>query len=146
MPLRVGFDLDGTLADMHTVLRKHAEQLFGSGAVAAAAGAQGTPPPDEPKSMKVMAELRLTPPQQKQLWDHVRRIENFWGGLPEAEPGIVARLARTTEARRWEVIFLTTRPPVAGETTQVQSQRWLVAHGFPLPSVFVVRRSRGAIA
>jgi hypothetical protein len=48
--------------------------------------------------------------------------------------------------RRWEVIFLTTRPLVAGETVQLQSQRWLKAHGFLLPSVFVVQRSRGRIA
>ena len=44
------------------------------------------------------------------------------------------------------MIFLTTRPPSAGETTQRQSQRWLEAHGFPLPSVFVVQTSRGRIA
>jgi hypothetical protein len=44
------------------------------------------------------------------------------------------------------VIFLTTRPTVAGATVQMQSQQWLQAHGFPLPSVFVVQRSRGRIA
>jgi hypothetical protein len=35
---------------------------------------------------------------------------------------------------------------VAGETVQIQSQRWLEAHGFQYPSVFVVHRSRGKIA
>ena len=28
MPLRVAFDLDGTIADMHHVLRAEAERLF----------------------------------------------------------------------------------------------------------------------
>ena len=28
MPLRIAFDLDGTIADMHVVLRKEAERLF----------------------------------------------------------------------------------------------------------------------
>ena len=30
--------------------------------------------------------------------------------------------------------------------TQLQSQRWLEAHGFQYPSVYVVQRSRGKIA
>jgi hypothetical protein len=148
MPLRVAFDLDGTIADMHVVLRREAERLFAETQLASVAEPSGSAggDKDEPESSKVMAELHLTNRQQMQLWEHVRRIENFWCGLPEMEPGIVARLAQTASARRWEVIFLTTRPLVAGETVQVQSQRWLETHGFPFPSVFVVQRSRGKIA
>lgn len=147
MPLRVAFDLDGTLADMHVVLRREAERLFGE-EVASAVESSGAEAGerDEPESDKVMAELHLTGRQQMRLWEHVKTIENFWGGLPEMEPGIVARIAQIASARRWEVIFLTTRPLVAGETVQVQSQRWLEAHGFRLPSVFVVQRSRGKVA
>ena len=48
--------------------------------------------------------------------------------------------------RKWEVIFLTSRPETSGDTAQLQSQRWLVERGFPLPSVFVVHGSRGKIA
>jgi hypothetical protein len=148
MPLRVAFDLDGTIADMHVVLRQEAERLYGEANLSPTVDPPGTDDgaKDEPESVKVMAELRLTTRQQMQLWEHVKTIENFWSGLPEMEPGIVARIAQTAEARRWEVIFLTTRPLVAGETVQVQSQRWLQQHGFPFPSVFVVRRSRGKIA
>jgi hypothetical protein len=148
MPLRVAFDLDGTIADMHVVLRQEAERLYGAANLSPTVDPPGTDDgaKDEPESVKVMAELRLTTRQQMQLWEHVKTIENFWSGLPEMEPGIVARIAQTAEARRWEVIFLTTRPLVAGETVQVQSQRWLQQHGFPFPSVFVVRRSRGKIA
>jgi hypothetical protein len=148
MPLRVAFDLDGTIADMFAVLRTEAERLFGdderSKAVYAVT-ADGEAK-DEPESNGVMAELRLSSRQQMRLWDHVKTVENFWSGLPEMEPGIVARIAQTAIRRRWEVIFLTTRPLCAGETTQIQSQRWLETHGFPLPSVFVVQRSRGKIA
>lgn len=155
MPLRVAFDLDGTVADMHVVLRREAERLFGtaqlstavepSGAADGATEADGESEPAR-ESTKVMAELHLTSRQQMQLWEHVKTIDNFWCGLPEMEPGIVSRIAQTAMQRRWEVIFLTTRPLVAGETVQVQSQRWLETHGFPLPSVFVVRRSRGKVA
>ena len=40
----------------------------------------------------------------------------------------------------------TRRPMTSGDTSQLQSQRWLQARGFPLPSVFVVTASRGLIA
>jgi hypothetical protein len=148
MPLRVAFDLDGTIADMFAVLRPEAERLFGGDELAKAvsAVAAGGEAKNEPESNRVMAELRLSSKQQMRLWDHVKTVENFWSGLPEMEPGIVARIAQTALRRRWEVIFLTTRPLCAGETTQIQSQRWLEAHGYPLPSVFVVQRSRGKIA
>ncbi len=146
MPLRIAFDLDGTLADMHTVLRREAKRLFGAAESPPPATPEGTSDSDEPETTKVMDELQLTERQQVRLWEHVRTVENFWGGLPEMEPGIVARIAQTATSRRWEILFITTRPSVAGATTQLQSQRWLEAHGFPLPSVFVVQRSRGKIA
>ena len=64
----------------------------------------------------------------------------------ETEPGIVARLAQLARERRWEVIFITQRPSSAGDTTQLQTQRWLVAHGFDLPSVYVIKGTRGKVA
>jgi hypothetical protein len=147
MPLRVAFDLDGTIADMHSVLRSEAERLFGG---RAAADEESESPESETAEQDgaapVPTGLTLSRAQHSQLWDHVAGIDNFWSGLPEIEVGIVARIAATAAARRWEVIFLTTRPPVAGDTVQTQSQRWLEAHGFALPSVFVVQRSRGKIA
>ena len=146
MPLRIAFDLDGTLADMHAVLRPEAKRLFGAAELPSPAAPEATSDSDKPDTTKVMDEMHLTEQQQIKLWQHVRTIENFWGRLPEMEPGIVARIAQTAMSRRWEILFLTTRPLVAGSTTQLQSQRWLEAHGFPLPSVFVVRRSRGKIA
>jgi uncharacterized HAD superfamily protein len=154
MPLRVGFDLDGTVADMHYALRREAVALFGEDVLRKAASASGQPQRDTADSTTktdgddnpAMLELHLTARQQSQLWDHVKKIVNFWSTLPELEPGIISRLAKTAAARRWEVIFLTTRPSSAGDLVQLQSQRWLEAHGFQYPSVYVVHRSRGRIA
>jgi hypothetical protein len=170
MPLRVGFDLDGTVADMYSALEREALKLFGeevlrsssaeatqdkkadrqaSTAVKALenkAKDESAKPDDDATSNHAMQELHLTARQQMQLWDHVKKIENFWSTLPELEPGIIARIAKTALERRWEVIFLTTRPSTAGELVQMQSQRWLEAHGFQYPSVYVVQRSRGKIA
>lgn len=157
MPLRVGFDLDGTVADMYSALRREAIQLFGEEVMRAPVesskpqepGKEQAPHPkseDEQTATLAIQELHLTARQQNQLWDHVRQIENFWTTLPELEPGIISRIAKAAADRRWEVIFLTTRPATKGELVQLQSQRWLEAHGFHLPSVFVVQRSRGKIA
>jgi phosphoglycolate phosphatase-like HAD superfamily hydrolase len=88
----------------------------------------------------------LTRRQQHDLWEAVRGTENFWESLKETEPGIVARLAGLARERRWEVIFITQRPSSAGDTTQLQTQRWLTAHGFDLPSVFVIKGTRGKVA
>jgi len=156
MPLRIGFDLDGTVADMYSALHKEAIALFGERVLERSANAKARVMPEgagdsssEPaKSPTTVAmnELRLTSAEQDQLWGHVKKIENFWTTLPEMEPGIISRIAKTAAKRQWEIIFLTTRPSTAGELTQLQSQRWLDAHGFRYPSVMVVKRSRGRIA
>lgn len=147
MSLRVAFDLDGTIADMHAALRQVARDLFAVDQSAASDRPDNQPTTgEEPETTAAISQLPLTARQQVQLWDQVKTIENFWTGLRELEPGIVARIASVSAKRRWEVLFLTTRPLVAGDTVQTQSQRWLHAHGFPFPSVFVVHRSRGRIA
>jgi hypothetical protein len=157
MSLRIAVDLDGTLADMDAALQREAERLFGPG-IDLRASMRGRPEPEsetpEPSAVTAAGERapaapsnkRLTDRQQRQLWLCVQKTANFWAELSEIEPGAVAKLAAITTAQRWEVIFLTQRPPCAGDTTQIQSQRWLRAHGFELPSVFVVSGSRGRIA
>jgi hypothetical protein len=156
MPLRIAFDLDGTVADMYFALRREAIAIFGD-EVLRKAEPQSARPQDAVKTEEaaeqkvdpddtVLHELHLTARQQSELWDHVKKVENFWTTLPELEPGIISRIARAAADRRWEIIFLTTRPSTAGELVQLQSQRWLAAHGFAYPSVYVVHRSRGKIA
>jgi hypothetical protein len=93
-----------------------------------------------------LVRLQMSVRQQRRLWHHVETIENFWETLTELEPGAIARLGAVARARQWEVIFLTKRPESAGDTAQVQTQRWLESKGFPLPSVYVVQGSRGRIA
>jgi hypothetical protein len=152
VPLRIGFDLDGVLADMEAELVRQAEILFGEtmtrrlDAAPDAAPDPTAPAESVPTTVPPLLKLKMTSRQQRRLWRHVESIENFWESLAELEPGIIERLARLTSDRRWEVIFLTKRPESAGVTAQVQSQRWLEAHGFRMPSVYVVQGSRGRIA
>src|SRR5215510_523940 len=98
MPLRIAFDLDGTVADMNSSLRREATALFRSQPAtkppesdeAKAPGASPDPAGEAPAEAD---ELRLSARQQMQLWDHVKKIENFWTTLTEVEPGIVKRIA-----------------------------------------------------
>ena len=163
MPLRIGFDLDGVLADMESELVRQSEILFGEPMTrrlqeraVEAADAGAAPGKDEGASAQegdgaqgsepAVARLDMTSRQQRRLWHHVESIENFWEGLEELEPGVISRLSALAIERRWEIIFLTKRPETVGATAQVQTQRWLESKGFTLPSVFVVQGSRGRIA
>jgi hypothetical protein len=153
MPLRIGFDMDGVVADLNAALVREARELFPGLDVQPVARdqpeqappAEGASPEPDPAEI-VPASLHLTARQQRQLWDAVRNIPNFWETLDETEAGVVARIAEIARAHRWEVIFLTSRPSSAGDIVQVQTQRWLRRFGFELPSVFVVSTSRGRIA
>jgi hypothetical protein len=155
MALRIAFDLDGTIADMESALQREVEQLFGPNVQLRPAGgahldapahvdevADETVKPVSPaESKQVLSGRKL-----RQLWEHVAGIENFWTTLREIEPGSVARIAALRDQYKLEVMFLTQRPDTEGEITQLQTQRWLEAHGFELPSVFVLRGSRGIAA
>ena len=156
MSLRIACDLDGTLADMDAALQREARRLFGPEVdLHALPGDRLESAEDvethmvaapEATSPSIASRRRLTPEEVRQLWQHVTQIDNFWMSLGEIEPGAVAALRNLTVRHRWEVLFLTQRPASAGETAQIQSQRWLQAHGFDLPSVMVMRGSRGKVA
>jgi hypothetical protein len=151
MSLRLGFDMDGVLADLNGALAREAKRLFPDLQPRANPSAEPAGPPAEAGDDADPAEstpvaLALTRRQERQLWDAVKSIPNFWETLDETEPRIVSRLAETATARRWEVIFLTSRPRTAGDIVQVQSQRWLQRFGFAMPSLYVVSTSRGRIA
>lgn len=152
--MRIGFDLDGVLADLHEPFMRLAVQLFPDldrqevlkePAVPAPPGASGDETEEEDEGPPPPG-LALTRRQTEAIWRAVAGIDDFWETLAEHEPGAIARLAALTDERRWEVIFLTSRPASSGRTVQRQTQRWLERQGFPHPSAFVVHGSRGKIA
>lgn len=148
--MRVGFDLDGTVADMQAALLREARRLFPDIDPAAVptstAGATTDAADTDAKPADAFATSALTSSQQRELWKAVCARENFWEELDEIEPGALARLYQLSREHRWEIIFLTSRPESAGDTAQMQSHRWLAKHGFEAPSVFVVHGSRGKIS
>lgn len=150
MALRIAIDLDGTIADMEGALQHHAEVLFGKGVELRgdSSSLEHVMSPEGIDTGEVVLKRGrgLSDRQMRELWNYVGRIENFWTTLQEIEPGSVAKLAELAAANKWEVLFLTQRPATAGATSQVQSQRWLKKHGFEMPSVFVMKGSRGKVA
>ena len=150
--MRLGFDLDGTVADLQAALAREARSLFPG---IDPASLPRSPAPSEPGTQDPDDQDRddspavapvLSDRQQRQLWRTVCARANFWETLDEIEAGAIARLSRLVQERRWELIFLTSRPETSGDTAQAQSCRWLAARGFSSPSVFVVHGSRGKIA
>jgi hypothetical protein len=129
MSIRVGFDIDGVLADFHKAFRETAAKMD------AEAGGQ-----DERRTRPLNAEA------MKRVWERIGRTSQWWVDLEAYEPAEIPRLYQTSRARRWEVYFMTTRPSSAGETTQFQTQWWLERNGFPMPSVLTVPGSRGDAA
>ncbi len=152
--MRIGFDLDGVLADLHEPFTRLAIELFPELDRQRVVQEMKVPPPPGTPDADSAEDLEDPPPpglalsrrQAEAVWDAVGGIEDFWETLEEHEPGAIARLASLSDARRWEVIFLTSRPRSGGRTVQRQSQRWLERHGFAHPSAFVVHGSRGKIA
>ena len=149
--MRIAFDLDGVLADLHQPFVQAAVRLFPElDASSIGAPDVGASPPDEEAPRKLTpqqaARVALSNRQADAVWKHLGAIENFWEGLSEIEPGAIAKLAGLADERGWEVIFITSRPKSVGRTVQRQSQRWIQHLGFPMPSLFVVHGSRGRVA
>lgn len=151
--MRLAFDLDGTVADMQSALAREARRLFPgidphSLPTSAASEGDGTNTSgqdgqNEPPGSGIG---HLSSGQVHQLWEAVCAQKNWWETLTECEPGALARLYRLVQDRKWELMFVTSRPETRGDTAQAQSYRWLAAQGYETPSIFVVHGSRGKIA
>lgn len=173
MPLRIGFDMDGVLADLSLAFHEVETRLFGPGS-ASLAGEAGREE-EEQERLARRAEGRKTPDvspgrsadnasrpgadasgaltsnrdarrRRDLVWSSIYATPNFWLTLQPVDPNAVRRIQELTLRHKWEVFFITQRPGSDGETVQRQTQRWLVAQGFDLPSVLVLGGSRGAAA
>ena len=126
--LRLGMDVDGVLADFRASFRTLATGELGhkgSGDV----------------------EADLSKADIERLWKAVSRAPNWWADLPAYEPEQIARMYDLSRQGRWEVFFMTSRPPSAGDTVQLQTQVWLERHGFLMPSVLTAPAgARGELA
>lgn len=134
MSLRLGFDIDGVLANFRAAFRASAIHIVHG-------DVEDFDPSDPPEG-----ESPLSPDNVRRVWDHIAKTSNWWMELDAYEPDQIARLYSLTRAAGWEVFFLTKRPPSAGDSVQFQTQWWIERFGFYLPSVLTVPGSRGDVA
>lgn len=128
--LRVGFDLDGVLADFRSAFSHFASEVLRE-------RIDPSVPIDSPSR---------TPGELDRVWEAIGRSHNWWTRLQPFEPDQIPRLYSLAREGPWEVVFLTKRPPSAGDSVQFQTQWWLEKHGFFMPAVITVPGSRGELA
>jgi len=152
MSLRLGVDLDGTLADLSGAYADTARRLFGGEAVTDAPPPESPDPtdtsdtPTAPSDADRLRDARESSARRSAIWRVMLDTPDFWTTLAPIEPGIIAQLSDLSRARGWEVFFVTQRPKSAGAPVQRQSQEWLAAQGFVAPSVLTLRGGRGMVA
>ena len=143
--------MDGVLADFAAAFHDYDARLFGPDA----ADDVGEPETEEERQAaesqpetpeERIGNLREQRRRQEAIWEAIESTPDFWMTLRPTEAGAVRRIHTLMLKHRWEVFFITQRPATSGDTVQRQTQRWLVAQGFDLPSVLVIRGSRGAAA
>lgn len=155
MPLRIGFDMDGTLADFESAFHAVEVRLFGRDShIEAGQPERESEEPPNVEADESTADVRpgtarslnLGRRRRDQIWDQIRKTPNFWNTLKPLDPAAVRKINDLTHRHKWEVFFITQRPYTEGETVQRQTQRWLADQGFDMPSVLVIGGSRGAAA
>lgn len=126
MRLKVGFDVDGVLADFKSAFRAVAVEVV-------------------PRLSRANDAV-LTQQEVARVWDVIARTHNWWTELRAYEPEQIARLYESVRSHQWEVVFVTNRPASSGDSAQLQTQWWLEQNGFLLPAVVTVPGSRGDVA
>ena len=130
MPLRLGVDIDGVLADFRAAFRDAARLSLGRDLPLESGNEQ----------------IPLSHADIDRVWAYIGRSPNWWMGVKPYEPAEVANLYALARSGKWEICFLTKRPPSAGDAVQFQTQWWLEQQGFYLPAVITVPGSRGELA
>lgn len=156
IPLRIAFDMDGTLADLSSAYTEIEDDLF---SLEVAEGERPAPesreeeqhleedaPPAATIGDNLHVQRRSSRGHRDRVWHAIEETPNFWTTLKPLENGAVERLYQLTCEHNWEVFFITQRPATAGATVQWQTHTWLVQHGFLTPSVIPLSRGRGKCA
>lgn len=147
--VRIGFDMDGVLADFSTAFHDVEKRLFGAGSGLPAESPEVEARQEEDAAAQAAApgpSPRETRRRRDAVWKEIHDTTDFWTTLKPHDPGAVRRIYDMMLRHGLEVFFITQRPATLGQTVQRQTQYWLRQQGFDLPSVLVIGGSRGAAA
>lgn len=146
--VRVGFDMDGVLADFSSAFRDIEKRLFGaeSALPAEAPEVEARQEEEAAGQGQAGASPRESRRRRDAVWKVIQETPDFWLTLRPHDPIAVRRIHDMMLRHRLEVFFITQRPATVGQTVQRQTQQWLRQQGFDLPSVLVISGSRGAAA
>ena len=165
IPLRIAFDMDGTLADLSSAYAEIEDRLFGPELAEHEQPAPEVREAEQHSEEDASAAATISDNRRvaarrssrggsrrnrhrhrDRVWRAIEETPNFWTTLKPLENGAVKRLYQLTGEHNWEVFFITQRPATAGATVQLQTYKWLVEQGFSTPSVIPLSGARGKCA
>lgn len=126
--MKLGFDLDGCLAEFNTsfhelLIMRTGKDLFPPGYV-----------PNDPPVWEWPRHFGYTFEEEQKVWEEVWAGRMFWMGLDVIEPRTLHQLNALNCQDGHEIHFITNRK---GKAAQYQSGYWLADHGFRHPSVII---------
>lgn len=129
--MKIGFDIDGVLADFNTAYIQLTKQLTERNLF---------PPDYKPHCWSYPEALGYTPEEVKRVWTFIKRSPNFWADLtPEPGAATLQRLYPDLVLNN-DIYFCTSRP---GESAKWQTELWLaVLLGNPVPTPTVLISSK----
>ncbi len=159
-PLRIAFDMDGTLADLSSAYAAIEDQIFGAEKAEherpapeareqeqhVEEGVASKEVSEAPRKSGRRSSSRSGQNRRDRVWRAIEATPDFWTLLKPIDADAIRRLNRLTHEHKWEVFFVTQRPATAGNTVQWQTYKWLVQHGIEMPSVIPLSGGRGRAA
>ena len=123
--VRIGFDMDGVLADFSSAFADVEKRLFGAGSPLPAEAPEVEARQEEDAAGQPAApgsSPRESRRRRDAVWKEIHETTDFWMTLKPHDPGAVRRIHDMMLRHGLEVFFITQRPATLGQTVQRQTQ------------------------